>query len=539
MRARKTVALLLKGIILSLYASFAVSQSSAFVGGHCVSVNGMYVYLGNGEDGILGNFERETALLAFAEKNGVNYLIFYSLEGISNDSARQTQLANLISRGRQSYGIDEVGVALGSSYGADEIAAYNNSHSAQERVDVLNLEFEFWNAQNRTEAFADALQILDHFNTVASQQGMETEIYVGWITEAEGISLSSAVDRVLVHFYRQNDTDIINYGLERLQYLGSGSSPVKVAPIFSNEGPDNTGDPTAYFMGPWLENHSMDQPYKTWMAGYQQLTGAWKQNIEVMGETWFLYNYFADIQNFDQNNILSQPQSSSTCTGDAIQLTFSSSASDRDIGWFRNGQCITDSPSISGENTDTLTINSITESEFGRYRAKVVSYDSNNPSNDTTADADISEAGYCQSTPQNLASGRPVSASSYVAAGYEPSLVVDGDTSGMRWASQYTGSQWIQVDLGEEYSISEIKLYWEAAYAVDYQILTSVDGSSWQTVNDVVSNTQQLNSYQYQSQTARYVRVLGLEKALPQWGFSLYELEIYGTAVEVSTCSMT
>ncbi|WGL16507.1 hypothetical protein PVT68_17305 [Microbulbifer bruguierae] len=315
MRARKTIALLIKGIILSLYTSFAVSQSSAFIGGHCVSINGMYVYLGNGEDGILGNFERETALLEFSKKNGVNYLIFYSLEGVGSDSARQSQLASLISRGRQSYGIEEVGAALGSSYGADEIAAYNNGHSAQEKVDVLNLEFEFWNTPERTEAFNDALQILNHFRSVASLQNMQTEIYVGWITEAEGISLASAVDRVLVHFYRQNDTDIINYGLERLQYLGSGASPVKVAPIFSNEGPDNTGDPTAYFMGPWLEDHSMDQPYKSWMTGYQQLTGDWKQNVEVMGGTWFLYNYFADIQNFDQNTILSQPQKNSACAG--------------------------------------------------------------------------------------------------------------------------------------------------------------------------------------------------------------------------------
>ena len=185
-----------------------------------------------------------------------------------------------------------------------------------ERIDVLNLEYEFWNRTDRVQAFNTTLNTLSYFKSVAQANNLQTEIYIGWINEQEGLALSSAVDRILVHYYRHNDTDIIDYGLERLHFLAAGNNKVKIAPIFSNEGPGNSADPSGYFMGPWLENHKIDQAFTSWFKQYQNLQGDWKQNLEVMGASWFLYNHFSDIKAIN-DSAPSQSQKNKNCINDA------------------------------------------------------------------------------------------------------------------------------------------------------------------------------------------------------------------------------
>ncbi|WP_020208585.1 discoidin domain-containing protein [Gilvimarinus chinensis] len=524
----KKTLVVLQCLVFVLLSQMANAQTSAFVGGECVAINGMYVSLKRGQESLLGDFSKETELLEFSKTNGINYFILYDLEGMGGDPQRQTQLANFISRAKNNYGIQEIAAALGAAASADEVANYNDSHAFDERIDVLNLEFEFWNQTDREQAFSDTLSILSHFETVASSHNLQTEIYIGWITASEGAALADAVDRVLVHYYRQNDVNILQYGLERLEYLASGNTSVKVAPIFSNEGPSNTGDPTAYFMGPWLEDHSIDQPFKTWITEYQQLTDIWKQKLDVMGSTWFLYNYFSDIPYPNSNHVTLQPQSEQACLGDSVVLEVGSSSVQRDIGWFHNGQCLTDSSILQGSGTSMLQISDLGANHFGQYQARIASYDTGNPSSHLTLAASITQSQSCSSV-QNLALGKVASASSYIAAGYEPSRITDGDTANSRWASAYTDDQWVQVDLGDDIVISGLTLTWDPAYAIDYQVLYSSDGSDWQLLIDVSDNQQLVNTHTGFSQTARFVRILGTEKALPQWGFSLYELEVFGS----------
>ena len=54
-----------------------------------------------------------------------------------------------------------------------------------------------------------------------------------------------------------------------------------------------------------------------------------------------------------------------------------------------------------------------------------------------------------------------------------------------RWASAFADPQWIQVDLGQSYTINRVRLTWEAAYGSAYQIQTSADGTTWTTVRSV------------------------------------------------------
>src|SRR5208282_5345033 len=66
----------------------------------------------------------------------------------------------------------------------------------------------------------------------------------------------------------------------------------------------------------------------------------------------------------------------------------------------------------------------------------------------------------------NLALNQPVTASSYQASSpYCPAIyAVDGNLTN-RWASAWSDPQWIYVDLGATYNITEVDLYWENAYA--------------------------------------------------------------------------
>ena len=105
---------------------------------------------------------------------------------------------------------------------------------------------------------------------------------------------------------------------------------------------------------------------------------------------------------------------------------------------------------------------------------------------------------------------------------------MDGNLT-TRWSSAFSDPQWIVVDLGTDYAISEVDLNWEAACGSNYLIQTSDDNVNWTTQTTVVGNTTSgLLKYTYTTPvTARYVRMYGTARATP-YGYSLYELSVYG-----------
>ncbi|OMP79377.1 MULTISPECIES: cellulase family glycosylhydrolase [unclassified Chitinophaga] len=126
----------------------------------------------------------------------------------------------------------------------------------------------------------------------------------------------------------------------------------------------------------------------------------------------------------------------------------------------------------------------------------------------------------------NLALNKTTSTSSVEATGLEGNYAVDGNTA-TRWSSTlYADPQWIKVDLGSSYSIGEVKLIWEAAYAKDYLVQVSADNTNWTTVKTVAGNTSLTNDHTGLSATGRYVRIYGTARG-SAYGYSLYELEVY------------
>ncbi|MBN1313301.1 MAG: carbohydrate-binding protein [Anaerolineae bacterium] len=126
----------------------------------------------------------------------------------------------------------------------------------------------------------------------------------------------------------------------------------------------------------------------------------------------------------------------------------------------------------------------------------------------------------------NLALNRPVTASSTENNSYPAGNAVDGSTS-TRWSSAFSDPQWLRVDLGSTQTINRVVLRWETAYGRDFQIQTSNDGNNWTTIRTVSGNTSTTNDLSVSS-SGRYIRMYGTARAT-QWGYSLYEFEVYGS----------
>jgi len=130
-------------------------------------------------------------------------------------------------------------------------------------------------------------------------------------------------------------------------------------------------------------------------------------------------------------------------------------------------------------------------------------------------------------TGTNIALNKTVTVSSTEESQYAANFAVDGNTS-TRWSSVLkVDPQVVTVDLGKPYSISEIRLLWEAAYASNFVLEVSSDNANWSLVKNVTGNTSLTNDYTGLTATGRYVRLTGTARGT-EWGYSLYEFEVYG-----------
>ncbi|MEU0096455.1 discoidin domain-containing protein [Kribbella sp. NPDC006257] len=127
--------------------------------------------------------------------------------------------------------------------------------------------------------------------------------------------------------------------------------------------------------------------------------------------------------------------------------------------------------------------------------------------------------------PGNLAAGKPTTASSTETADFPAVNATDSDPS-TRWSSGYTNTEWLQVDLGTTQPIGRVKLNWETAYGKGYQIQVSNDATNWTTIYTTTTGDGGTDDLPGLSGSGRYVRMQGTARS-SQWGFSLYEFEVY------------
>lgn len=104
----------------------------------------------------------------------------------------------------------------------------------------------------------------------------------------------------------------------------------------------------------------------------------------------------------------------------------------------------------------------------------------------------------------------------------------DGNTT-TRWSSAFSDPQWLRIDLGSTYSISQATLAWEAASAKSYTIDVSTDGTTWATIATKMNMASgaRTDDITGLSGTGRYIRMNGTARTTT-YGYSIYEFKVYG-----------
>ncbi|WP_236250471.1 discoidin domain-containing protein [Microbulbifer sp. ALW1] len=126
----------------------------------------------------------------------------------------------------------------------------------------------------------------------------------------------------------------------------------------------------------------------------------------------------------------------------------------------------------------------------------------------------------------DLAQGKSATASSSESEAMNATAAVDGNSE-TRWASAWNDGEWLAVDLGANYTIDQVLLEWEAAFASGYQVQVSGDGQSWQTVRTVVDGDGGQDVIANLNASGRHLRIL-VDQRGTGYGASLWELEVFG-----------
>ena len=109
-----------------------------------------------------------------------------------------------------------------------------------------------------------------------------------------------------------------------------------------------------------------------------------------------------------------------------------------------------------------------------------------------------------------------------------PMAPVDRDML-TRWSPKLgLDNEWIYFDFGKPKVLNKIKIIWEQAYAVDYEILTSQDGKSWKRLVLAKDQDGGVDEIDFSPTKTRFVKMIGLKRNDPDWGFSIWEFEMYG-----------
>lgn len=128
----------------------------------------------------------------------------------------------------------------------------------------------------------------------------------------------------------------------------------------------------------------------------------------------------------------------------------------------------------------------------------------------------------------NLALHKNVEATS-VNGGNVAAFITDGELTGGRWESVHRVDPVdITLDLDGNYVINRIALTWENAFASEFDIQVSANGSSWADIKHVTDNEAGTNNITFDETAARYVRLHLTKRHFDGYGFSLYEMEVYG-----------
>ncbi len=132
-------------------------------------------------------------------------------------------------------------------------------------------------------------------------------------------------------------------------------------------------------------------------------------------------------------------------------------------------------------------------------------------------------------TETDIARGKTAISCHHESTSLTPDKALDGSSSS-RFAAggACAHDTWYILDLGNNYDLSRVRINWEAAHPSAYVLEISKDGqifTEMKTVNGAGAGWNETAV----SGMGRFLRIREVTRALPQYGFSMWDLEVYGT----------
>lgn len=128
------------------------------------------------------------------------------------------------------------------------------------------------------------------------------------------------------------------------------------------------------------------------------------------------------------------------------------------------------------------------------------------------------------SSEENACLFKPVYSSSDEDILFSSLFAVNGDLSN-RWASCYSDTEWLCVDLCNNITINTILLSWEA-HAVEYVLLASLDEKEWFNLRHEEAGKGGVEVINFSPREVRYIKMQGIRRA-SLYGYSLWGIEAY------------
>ncbi len=218
--------------------------------------------------------------------------------------------------------------------------------------------------------------------------------------------------------------------------------------------------------------------------------------------------------------ILTSPTSALVLTNNPANFSVTASGTaPLSYQWYKNNVA------ISGANQSTFSIPAVQASDAGSYTAVV----SNVAGSATSGAATLALAPPGVNLALNLPAGNYTASSYQDPVGLAANFAFDGNLT-TRWGSAFTPAAYLQVNLGSVQSFNTVVLYWDPAYATQYDIQYSTDGVTFQNATTNNSGVGGTETLQFPTVKAQYVRMNGRVRANPAYGYSVDEFQIYNVA---------
>ncbi len=138
----------------------------------------------------------------------------------------------------------------------------------------------------------------------------------------------------------------------------------------------------------------------------------------------------------------------------------------------------------------------------------------------------------------DIAHGKTAIACHSESSSLTPDKALDGNSSS-RFAAGggCAHDTWYILDLGDDYTLSSVRINWEAAHPSSYVLELSSDGQTYKELKTVTGAATGWVETAV-SGTGRFLRIREKTRALAPYGFSMYDLEVYGEKAASSNSAM-